>query len=111
MDQGGSRRFTLGVVLVPVAGRGVILRLGETAQQVGRHICLGDFVAPSLFPVVFAGDQSALQQVDGGAGSDVTGFPEVGAAHGVRPRSQELLICCSSRVCAVFFFFMFRFSL
>lgn len=79
------------VVPVPAAGRGVVGRLGQAAAQVGGHVGLGDLVAAGLLAGVLAGHQAALQQVDGGAGADAAGFAEVGAAHGVGVRGQQIL--------------------
>lgn len=79
------------VVLVPAAGRGVVGRLGQAAAQVGGNVRLGDLVAAGLLAGVFAGHQAALQQVNGGAGADAAGFAEVGAAHGVGIRGQQVL--------------------
>ena len=86
-----GRRFVTRVVLVPAAGRGVVFRLDQAAAQVGGHVGLGNLVAAGLFAGVFAGHQAALQQVDGGAGADAAGFAEVGAAHGVGIRGQQVL--------------------
>ena len=79
------------VVLVPAAGRGVVGRLGHAAAQVGGHVGLCNLVAAGLLAGVLAGHQAALQQVDRGAGADATGFAEVGAAHGVGIRRQQVL--------------------
>ena len=79
------------VVLVPAAGRGVVLRLGQAAAQIGGHVRLGDLIAAGLLAGVLAGHQAALQQVDRGAGADAAGFAEVGAAHGVGIGRQQVL--------------------
>ena len=89
--QAEGRGLVVRVVLVPAAGRGVVLRLGQAAAQVGGHVGLCDLVATGLFAGVLAGHQAALQQVDGGAGADAAGFAEVGAAHGVGIGRQQVL--------------------
>lgn len=93
--QGYGGRLALGIVLVPPAGRGIILRLGYTAAQVGGHVRLGDLVAAGALAGVDAGHQSALQQIQGSAGADVAGNAEVVAAHGIGIRRQECvdLLC------------------
>ena len=89
--QAEGRRFATRVVLVPAAGRGVVGRLGHAAAQVGGHVGLCNLVAAGLLAGVLAGHQAALQQVDRGAGADAAGFAEVGAAHGVGIRRQQVL--------------------
>lgn len=87
--QGYSGRLALGIVLVPPAGRSVILRLGQTAAQVGGHVRLGDLVAAGALAGVEAGYQPALEQVERGAGADVAGDAEVVAAHGIGIGRQQ----------------------
>lgn len=87
--QGYSGWLALGIVLVPPAGRSVILRLGQTAAQVGGHVHLGDLVAAGAFAGVEAGYQPALQQVKRSAGADVAGNTEVVAAHRIGIRRQQ----------------------
>ena len=79
------------VVLVPAAGRGVVLRLRQAAAQIGGHVRLCDLVAAGLLAGVLAGYQAALQQVERGAGADAAGVAEVGAAHGVGIGRQQVL--------------------
>lgn len=87
--QGYGRRLALGIVLVPPAGRSIILRIGRTAAQVGGHIRLGDLVAAGALAGVDARHKPALQQVERGAGTDVTGDAEVVAAHGIGIGCQQ----------------------
>lgn len=87
--QGYGRRFALGIVLIPPAGRSIIFRLGHTAAQVGSHVRLGDLIAAGALAGMNAGHQPALEQVERGAGADVAGNAEVIAAHGVRIGRQQ----------------------
>lgn len=87
--QGYGGRLALGIVLVPPAGRGIILRLGYTAAQVGSHVRLGDLVAAGALAGVDAGHQLALEQVKGSAGADMAGDAEVVAAHGIGIGRQQ----------------------
>ena len=87
--QGDGGRLALGIVLVPPAGRSVMLRLGQTAAQVGGHVRLGDLVAAGALAGVEAGHEPALQQVEGSVGADVAGFAEVVAAHGIGIGCQQ----------------------
>lgn len=87
--QGYGGRFALGIVLVPPAGRSVILRLSQAAAQVGGHVRLGDLVAAGALAGVDAGHQPTLKQVQGSTGADVTGLAEVVAAHGIRIGCQQ----------------------
>ena len=89
--QAEGRGLVVRVIPVPAAGWGVVGRLREAAAQVGGHVGLGDLVAAGLLAGVLAGHQAALQQVDGGAGADAAGLAEVGAAHGVGIRGQQVL--------------------
>ena len=92
---GYGGRFTLGIVLVPPAGRSIILRLGQTAAQVSGHIRLGDLVAASALAGVDAGHQPALEQIQGSTGADVAGDAEVVAAHGIGiGRQQRVNLLC-----------------
>ena len=84
--QGYGGRFALGIVLVPPAGRSVMLRLGQTAAQVGGHVRFGDLVAASALAGVDARHKPTLEQVERSAGADMAGDAEVVAAHGVRIR-------------------------
>lgn len=59
--QGYSGWLALGIVLVPPAGRSVILRLGQTTAQVGGHVRLGDLVAAGALAGVEAGHQPVLE--------------------------------------------------
>lgn len=59
--QGYGGRFALGIVLIPPAGRSIILRLGQTAAQVGGHVRFGDLVAAGALAGVEAGHQTALE--------------------------------------------------
>ena len=98
--QGEGGRLALGIVLVPPAGRSIILRLGQTAAQVGGHVCLGDLVAAGALAGVDAGHQTALQQVQGSAGADVAGLAEVVAAHGIGiGRQQRVDLLCQPVLC------------
>lgn len=93
--QGYGGRFALGIVLVPPAGRSIILRLGQTAAPVGGHVRLSDLVAASALAGVDTRHEPALQQVEGSAGADVAGFAEVVAAHGVGiGRQQRVNLLC-----------------
>lgn len=87
--QGDGGRFALGIVFVPPAGRSIILRLGQTAAQVGGHVRFGDLVAAGALACMNAGHQPTLQQVERGTGTDVTGDAEVVAAHGIGIGRQE----------------------
>ena len=87
--QGYSRRLALGIVLIPPAGRSIMLRFSQTAAQVGGHVRLGNLVAAGALAGVEAGHQPALEQVERGAGADVAGLPEVVAAHGIGIGRQE----------------------
>ena len=87
--QGHGGWLALGIVLVPPAGRSVILRLGQTAAQIGGHVRLGDLVAAGALAGVEAGHQPALQQIQGSTGADVAGDAEVVAAHGIGIRCQQ----------------------
>ena len=72
-----------------------MLRLGQTAAQVGGHVRLGNLVAAGALAGVEAGHQPALQQVERGAGADVAGLPEVVAAHGIGiGRQQRVDLLC-----------------
>ena len=53
--QGYGGRFALRIVLVPPAGRSIMLRFGEMAAQVGGHVRLGDLVAAGTLAGVGAG--------------------------------------------------------
>ena len=93
--QGYGGRLALGIVLVPPAGRSIILRLSETAAQIGGYVRLGDLVAAGALAGVDAGHQSALEQVEGSAGADVAGNAEVIAAHGIGiGRQQRVDLLC-----------------
>lgn len=93
--QGYGRRFTLGIVLVPPAGRSIMLRFGHTAAQVGGHVRLGDLVAAGALAGVDAGHKPALQQIQRSAGADVAGDAEVVAAHGIGiGRQQRVDLLC-----------------
>ena len=95
--QGYSGRLALGIVLIPPAGRSVILRLSETAAQVGGHVRLGDVVAAGAFAGVEAGHQTALQKIQESAGADVAGDAKVIAAHGIGiGRQQRVDLLCQS---------------
>lgn len=59
--QGHGGRLALGIVLVPPAGRSIMLRLGQTAAQVSGHIRLGDLVAAGALAGVEAGHQPVLE--------------------------------------------------
>lgn len=87
--QGHGGRFVLGIVLIPPAGRSIILRFGETAAQVGGNVRLGDLVAADALAGVEAGHQTALEQIQGSAGADVAGDAEVVAAHGIGIGCQQ----------------------
>ena len=89
--QAEGRGLVVWVVLVPAAGRGVVGRLRQAAAQVGGYVGLGDLVAAGLLAGVLAGYQAALQQIERCAGADTAGFAEVGAAHGVGIRGQQVL--------------------
>lgn len=93
--QGYGRRLALRIIFVPPAERSIILRLGQTAAQVGGHVRLGNLVAASALASVDAGHQPALEQVERSAGADVAGDAEVVAAHGIGIRRQECvdLLC------------------
>ena len=95
--QGYGRRLALGIVLVPPAGRSIMLRFGHTAAQVGGHVRLGDLVAAGALSGVDAGHQPALEQVERSAGADVAGDAEVVAAHGIGiGRQQRVDLLCQS---------------
>ena len=81
--QGYSGRLALGIVLIPPAGRSVMLRFGHTAAQIGGHVRLGDLVTAGALAGVDAGYQPALEQIQGSTGADVAGNTEVVAAHGI----------------------------
>ena len=81
--QGYGRRFALGIVLVPPAGRSIMLRLSHTAAQIGGHVRLGDLIAAGALAGVDAGHKPTLQQVERSTGTDVAGDAEVVAAHGI----------------------------
>lgn len=98
------------VVPVPATGRGVVGRLGQAAAQVGGHVRFGDLVAAGLLAGVLAGHQAALQQVERGAGADAAGFAEVGAAHGVGIRGQQVLDFSLQSVLNGVYFLHLRFS-
>lgn len=87
--QGYGGRFALGIVLIPPAGRSIMLRFGETAAQVGGHVRLGNLVAAGALAGVEAGHQTALEQVERSAGADVAGDAEVVAAHGIGIGGQQ----------------------
>lgn len=87
--QGYGGRFALRLVLVPPAGRSIMLRFGETAAQVGGHVRLGDLVAAGALAGVDAGHQPALQKIQRSAGTDVAGNAEVVAAHGIGIGCQQ----------------------
>ena len=89
--------FALGIVLIPPAGRSVMLRFGHTAAQVGGHVRLGDLVAAGALAGVDTGHQPALQQIQGSTGADVAGNAEVVAAHGIGiGRQQRVDLLCQS---------------
>ena len=93
--QGYSRRLALGIILVPPAGRSIVLRLGQTAAQVGGHVRFGDLVAAGALAGVDAGHQPTLQKIQRGAGADVAGNAEVVAAHGIGVgRQQRVNLLC-----------------
>lgn len=93
--QGYGRRLALGNVLIPPAGRSVILRLGQTAAQVGSYVRLGDLVASGALAGVDAGYQPALEKIQRSAGADVAGLAEVVAAHGIGiGRQQRVNLLC-----------------
>lgn len=95
--QGHGGRLALGTVLVPPAGRSIILRLGQTAAQVGGHVRLGDLIAAGALAGVDAGHEPALEQVERGAVADVAGNTEVVAAHGIGiGRQQRVDLLCQS---------------
>lgn len=87
--QGHGRWLALGIVLIPPAGRSVILWLGETAAQVGGHVRLRDLVAAGALAGVEAGHKPALQKIQRSAGADVAGLAEVVAAHGIGKGCQQ----------------------
>lgn len=87
--QGYGGRLALGIVLIPPAGRSIILRFGETAAQVGGHVRLGDLVAAGALAGMDAGHQTALQKIQRSAGTDVAGNAEVVAAHGIGIGCQQ----------------------
>ena len=98
--QGYGGRFALRIVLVPPAGRSIMLRFGETAAQVGGHVRLGDLVAAGTLAGVGAGHQPALQKIQRSAGADVAGDAEVIAAHGVGiGRQQRVDLLCQLVLC------------
>ena len=98
--QGHGGRLALGIVLIPPAGRSVMLRFGHTAAQVGGHVRLGDLVAAGALAGVDAGHQTALQQIQGSAGADVAGLAEVVAAHGIGiGRQQRVDLLCQPVLC------------
>lgn len=102
--QGYSRRLALGIVLVPPAGRSIMLRFGETAAQVGGHVRLGDLVAAGALAGVEAGHKSALQKIQRGAGADVAGDAEIVAAHGIGIRCQQRVdFLCQPVLCSGLF--------
>lgn len=102
--QGYGGRFALGIVLIPPAGRSIILRFGETAAQVGGHVHLGDLVAAGAFAGVEAGHQTALQKIQGSAGADVAGDAKVIAAHGIGiGRQQRVDLLCQPVLCSGLF--------
>ena len=93
--QGYGGRLALGIVLVPPAGRSIILRLSQTAAQVGGHVCLRDLVAAGALASEDAGHQSALQKIQRSTGTDVAGLPEVVTAHGIGiGRQQRVDLLC-----------------
>ena len=102
--QGYGGRFALGIVLVPPAGRSVILRLGQAAAQVGGHVRLGDLVAAGALAGVDAGHQPALQKIQRSAGADVAGNAEVVAAHGIGIGCQQRVdLLCQPVLCSGLF--------
>ena len=93
--QGYGRRLAMGIVLVPPAGRSIMLRLGHTAAQVGGHVRFGDLVAAGALAGVGAGHQTALQKIQRSAGADMAGDAEVVAAHGIGiGRQQRVNLLC-----------------
>ena len=93
--QGYGGRLALGIVLIPPAGRSVMLRFGHTAAQIGGHVRLGDLVTAGALAGVDAGYQPALEQIQGSTGADVAGNTEVVAAHGIRiGRQQRVDLLC-----------------
>ena len=102
--QGYGRRFALGIVLVPPAGRSIMLRLSHTAAQIGGHVCLGNLVASGTLAGVDAGHKPALQQIQRSAGADVAGNAEVVAAHGIGIGCQERVdLLCQPVLCSGLF--------
>ena len=94
-SQGYGGRLALGIVLVPPAGRSILLRLSQTAAQVGGHVRLGNLVATGALAGMNAGHQPTLEQVKGSAGADMAGLPEVVAAHGIGiGRQQRVDLLC-----------------
>lgn len=93
--QGYGGRLALGIVFVPPAGRGIMLRLGQTASQVGGHVRFGDLVAASALAGVDARHKPTLQKIQRSAGADVAGLAEVVAAHGIGiGRQQRVDLLC-----------------
>lgn len=102
--QGYGGRFALRIVLVPPAGRSIMLRFGETAAQVGGHVRLGNLVAAGALAGVEAGNEPALEQVERGAGADVAGDAEIVAAHGIGIRCQQRVdFLCQPVLCSGLF--------
>ena len=102
--QGYGGRFALGIVLIPPAGRSIILRFGETAAQVGGHVRFGALVAAGALAGVDAGHQPTLQKIQRGAGADVAGDAKVIAAHGIGiGRQQRVNLLCQPVLCSALF--------
>ena len=95
--QGYGGRLALGIVLIPPAGRSLILRFGHTAAQIGGHVHLGDLVAADALAGMDAGHKPALQKIQRSAGADVAGNAEVVAAHGIGIECQQRVdLLCQS---------------
>ena len=102
--QGYGRRLALGIVFIPPAGRSVILRLGQTAAQVGGNVRLGDLIAAGALAGVGTGHQTALQKIQRSAGADVAGDAEVVTAHGIGiGRQQRVDLLCQPVLCSGLF--------